>query len=84
MQGGKYFISDQVTERDSLIDELESRVRELAPLEELHSTIHSQKWEEFSRLANTMKTLARRTQTSQQSTGLSRSGTHSTSLHEYS
>lgn len=72
----------QVEDGSLTVDELRSRLRDLEPLEELHATIESQKWEEFSRLANSMKTLARRSQVSQSSLQ-SRSGTRTTSL-EYS
>lgn len=40
------------------IQTLEGRLRALEQLQSLQSSIHSQKWEEFSRLAESMKTLS--------------------------
>ena len=39
--------------------DLETQVKELEHLKGLESTLHSQKWEEFSRLAENMKHLSR-------------------------
>ena len=41
------------------VHSLESKLKNLEHLQELQSSIHSQKWDEFSRLAESMKTLSR-------------------------
>lgn len=43
----------------SHVHSLENRLQDLEHLKLLESTVHSQKWEEFSRLADSMKTLSR-------------------------
>lgn len=49
-------------EKQATIDELQHRLHSLEPLHELQTSIDSQKWEEFSRMAASMKTLSLRTQ----------------------
>ena len=41
------------------IHSLETRLKDLEHLKDLESSVHSQKWEEFSRLADSMKNLSR-------------------------
>ena len=38
---------------------MESRLHDLEHLKDLEASVHTQKWEEFSRLADSMKTLSR-------------------------
>jgi chromosome segregation ATPase len=52
----------QVDEKQAIVEELELRLHNLEPLHELQISIDSQKWEEFGRLATSMKTLALRAQ----------------------
>ena len=40
------------------VSRLSGRLKELEHLKDLESTVHSQKWEEFSRLAESMKNLS--------------------------
>ena len=61
-----HFPSPQVDEKEKEIltlrahvHSLESRLQDLEHLKLLQSTVNSQKWEEFSRLAESMKTLSR-------------------------
>jgi len=56
----------QVYEKDALIAghrdqirSLELTLRELQPLRDIHSSIHSQKWEDFASFAETMRDMAR-------------------------
>ena len=41
------------------VNSLETRLKDLEHLKDLESSVHSQKWEEFSRLADSMKNLSR-------------------------
>ncbi|ELU18498.1 hypothetical protein CAPTEDRAFT_188336 [Capitella teleta] len=59
-------VQNQVDEKDkeimtlrAHIHSLESRLHDLEHLKDLETTVNSQKWEEFSRLAESMKTLSR-------------------------
>lgn len=47
-----------IQELEAQIQTLENKLRALEQLQSLQSSIHSQKWEEFSRLAESMKTLS--------------------------